>query len=312
LLFLLEQLQFQDKGLMLQHLHPVAALAYLGVLAGLALVFTHPLYLLGLLGLIILAIRAADGLAGWVICLKFSLGMSGLILLINLLVVRAGETVIWRGQQLPILGELRISLEAICFGAAMSLRLLVVLSVFYLLNLIIHPDRLLRLLSRLAGRSALVLSLVTRLFPYVFRQMNNLQEVLRVRGVDFQAGTWREQQQKYWLLFNNLLISSLENSWELAEAMQARAFGSGPRSRYWREVFRPRDVLCLMVSMLALLTAIYGQIKGSSTFQFYPQLDYLLKDKLTLLLLGIIIGALSLPVILSWGWRYWPYLNARI
>jgi energy-coupling factor transport system permease protein len=312
LLFLLEQLQFQDKGLMLQHLHPLAALAYLGVLAGLALVFTHPLYLLGLLGLIILAIQAADGLAGWGICLKLSLGMGGLILLVNLLVVRAGETVIWRGPQLPILGELRISLEAICFGAAMSLRLLVVLSVFYLLNLIIHPDRLLRLLSRLAGRSALVLSLVTRLFPYVFRQVNNLQEVLRVRGVDFQAGTWRERQQKYWLLFNNLLISSLENSWELAEAMQARAFGSGPRSRYWREVFRPRDVLCLLASMLALLTAIYGQIKGSSTFQFYPQLDYLLKDKLTLLLLGIIIGALSLPVILSWGWQRWPYLNARI
>ncbi|MBC7325587.1 MAG: energy-coupling factor transporter transmembrane protein EcfT, partial [Moorella sp. (in: Bacteria)] len=60
-----EQFFYQDKGLFLQRLHPAVALTYLGLLLVLALLFTNPLYLLGLLLVVILAIGAAQGLAAW-------------------------------------------------------------------------------------------------------------------------------------------------------------------------------------------------------------------------------------------------------
>ncbi|KYH32914.1 energy-coupling factor transporter transmembrane component T [Neomoorella mulderi] len=307
-----DQFFYQDKGLFLQSLHPVAALSYAGVLMVLALLFTNPLYLLGLLLVIILAVAAVDGLAAWETYLKISLGMMLLVIIINPLVVHAGETIIWWGPRLPVFGRLTVSLEAICYGAAMSVRLLAIISIFCLYNLIVHPDKVLSLLARFASRSALVLSLATRMFPAMIRQMENIREVQVVRGVDFHAGTLKERLPKYAALMNILLLSSLEDSLEIAEAMQARAFGSGRRSCYRRDTWRPRDSLCLGGSLLALAVAVYGQAKGCSTFSFYPELDYLIKGPMTVIVLIIIILALSVPVVLSWGWQRCPYFKAKI
>ncbi|WP_338833008.1 Energy-coupling factor transporter transmembrane protein EcfT [Moorella humiferrea] len=307
-----DQFFYQDKGLFLQSLHPVAALSYLVTLLVLALVFTHPLYLLGLLLVVVLAIGAIRGLAVWEIYLRLSLGMMLPLFIINALLAHAGETLIWLGPRLPILGRLTVSLEAICYGAVMGVRLLIIMSVFCLYNLIVHPDKVLSLLARFASRSALVLSLATRMFPAMIRQIENIQEVQKVRGVDFHAGTLRERLPRYADLINILLLSSLEDSLEIAEAMQARAFGSGRRSCYRRDTWRPRDTLCLGGSLLALATAVYGLIGGYSTFSFYPQLDYLVKGPMTIIILIIIILSLFVPVFLSWGWQRCPYFNAKI
>lgn len=307
-----DQFFYQDKGLFLQSLHPAAILAYLGVLLVLALIFTNPLYLLGLLLVVILAVVAARGLVAWEIYLRITLGMVVLVIIINSLMARAGETIIWWGPRLPVIGPLNVSLEAICYGAAMGVRLLIIMSVFCLYNLIVHPDKVLSLLARFASRSALVLSLATRMFPAMIRQIENIQEVQKVRGVNFHAGTLRERLPKYAGLINILLLSSLEDSLEIAEAMQARAFGSGRRSCYRRDIWRPRDILCLGGSLLALATAVYGLVEGYSTFGFYPQMDYLVKGPMTVIILIIIILSLSVPVLLSWGWQRCPYFNAKI
>lgn len=307
-----DQFFYQDKGLFLQSLHPAAALTYLGILFVLALVFTNPLYLLGLLLVVVLAISAARGLAVWEIYLRLSLGLLLPVIIVNALLTHAGKTIIWWGPRLPVFGRLTVSLEAICYGAAMSVRLLAIISIFCLYNLIVHPDKVLSLLARFASRSALVLSLATRLFPTMVRKMVNIQEVQMIRGVDFHTGTLKERLPRYAALMNILLLSSLEDSLEIAEAMQARAFGSGRRSCYRRDTWRPRDSLCLGGALLALATAVYGQAKGFSTFIFYPQLDYLIKGPMTIIILIIIILSLSVPVFLSWGWQRCPYFNVKI
>lgn len=307
-----EQFFYQEEGLFLQSLHPAAVLAYLGVLLVLALIFTNPLYLLGLLLVVILAISAARGLATWETYFRLSLGMMLLVILINPLVVHAGETIIWWGPHLPVFGPLTVSLEAIAYGAAMSVRLLTIISVFCLYNLIIHPDKVLSLLARFASRSALVLSLATRMFPAMMRQLANIREVQVMRGVNFNTGTLKERLPKYASLINILLLSSLEDSLEIAEAMQARAFGSGRRTFYQRDAWRPRDSLCLGGSLLALAVAVYGQLKGFSTFAFYPQLGYLITSPGTIIILIITLLALSIPIVLSWGWQHWPYFKAKI
>lgn len=306
------QLFFQDKGLFLQSLHPAAALSYLSVLLVLALIFTNPLYLLGLLLVIVLAIWAVDGLAGWETYLKISLGMMVLIMVINPLVVRAGETIIWFGPHVPVIGQLTISLEAICYSAAMSVRLLDIISLFSLYNLMVHPDKVLNMFSRFASKSTLVLALATRMFPAMIRQLENIRDVQMVRGIDFNAGTLKQRLTKYANMINILLLSSLEDSLEIAEAMQARAFGSSKRSCYRRDILRPRDVICLAASLLALFVAVYGQVKGYSTFSFYPQLGYLINGPMTLVVLAIVLGSLSVPVIMSWGWRHCLYFKVKI
>lgn len=309
---MLQQFFYQEKGLFLQSLHSAAALFYIAALLVLALIFSHPLYLIGILIVTALTIWAADGLAAWEGYLKIALGMVLLIMVINPLVVHAGQTVLWHGPHLPVLGRLTITLEAVCYGAAMGVRLLDMISIFCLYNLIVHPDRLLNMFSRFAHKSALVVSLATRLFPVMAASMNNIREVQQLRGVDFQAGTLKERAGKYAALFNILLVSSLEGSLQMAEAMQARAFGSGPRSCYRREFFRPRDGLCLAGSIFSLIVTIYGIARGFGTYTYYPQLGYLFDGSATVIVLAAVLGGLSLPAVLSWGWQRCQYLKSKI
>jgi len=309
---MLQRFFYQEKGLFLQSIHSAVALFYIVVLLALALIFSHPVYLIGIFIVVALTIWAADGLAAWEGYLKIALGMVLLIMVINPLVVRAGQTVLWHGPYLPVLGRLTITLEAICYGAAMGVRLLDMVSIFCLYNLIVHPDRLLNLFSRFAHKSALVVSLAARLFPVMAASMNSIKEVQQLRGVDFQTGTLKERAGKYSALFNILLVSSLEGSLQMAEAMQARAFGSGPRSCYRREFFRPRDALCLAGSIFSLAVSICGAVHGFGNYTYYPQLGYLFDGSATVTVLVAVLGGLSLPAVLSWGWQRCQYLKLKI
>ena len=309
---MLDKLFYQEKGLFLQSLHPLAAVTYLGTLLVLSLAFNNPLYLCGILLVVLLTIWTADGWEAWENYLKISLPMILLIILINPLMIRAGKTVLWYGPQVPILGRLTISLEAIYYGAAMSVRLLDIISLFCLYNLIVHPDKALNLFSRIAGKSTLVISLTTRLFPAMVRELENIRGVQQLRGIDFKQGTVKEKVKKYSSLISILLMSSLEDSQEIAESMQARAFGSGPRSRYSRNLLRPRDILCLSGSSLALGVSIWGVLHGFGSYTFYPQMDYLINGTGTVAVLVAVLLSLSVPAMLSWGWRYCPCIKSKI
>jgi energy-coupling factor transport system permease protein len=57
---MLDQLSYNSKGTFLQNVHTIAILTYLAALLLLPLIFTHPLYLLGVFLVSILAIFASD------------------------------------------------------------------------------------------------------------------------------------------------------------------------------------------------------------------------------------------------------------
>lgn len=303
---------YQDKGLFLQGLHPATVLVYLAVLLILGLIYANPLYLLALFLLLALLIREADGVRAWEGFLRAGVFLMLVIMTVNPLVIRAGKTIIWHGPLLPYLGRLDVSLEALYFGAVAGLRLLLMLSIFCLYNLVLNPDRLLNLFSGVAGRSVIVITLATRLLPTMAQNLQRTAAVLRLRGVDLDTGGLRERVKGYACLYNILLLSSLEDALAVAESMQARAFGSGRRSVYRRNAFRPRDALCTGGSFLALFAACWGWRHGYGRFTFYPEADYLIKDGATLGVLGVVLLYLAVPLILSVGWKRCRFLRSKI
>lgn len=307
-----DKLFYQEKGLFLQSFHPAAVLVYLSVLLVLSLLYENPLYLLALLFLLALLIKGVDGMEAWEGFLKAGVFLMLMIMIINPLVIRAGATVIWHGPAVPYLGRLDISMEALYYGAASSIRLLVIISIFCLYNLMVNPDKVLNLFSRVAGKSVLVITLSTRMFPTMVRDLKRIKEVQRFRGVDFDEGSLWERVKKYSCLYNVLLLSSLEGSMEIAESMQARAFGSGRRSVYSRTSLRPRDILCTGGSLLALFAAIWGLQYGCGQYTFYPEADFLIKDRTTLITLAVVLFYLSVPLILSEVWKNCRFLKSKI
>ncbi|NLO89370.1 MAG: energy-coupling factor transporter transmembrane protein EcfT [Clostridia bacterium] len=306
---------FNKGNSFFRSLHTGAAALYLFSMLVMALIFTHPLYLLGLSLAIVLAAALAGGLKDLESFMKPGIVMVLLIMGINLLGAGSGETVLWRSPLLPFFGRAVFTLEALCFGAAMGIRLLAVLGIFFLLNVMVHPDRLLRAMSLSASKSALVVSLALRLLPGTARRLDGIREALIIRGVVVGEGRFKERAQKYMLMLGNLLAFSLEDSFTLAEAMEARGYGGygkKGRSLYRRERIRPRDVLIGGCAVLALLLSALAVNTGAGSFSYYPRLAELVSSPETLYFFSGIMFFLLVPLFVGWGWDRWHYLKSKI
>ncbi|MGB4428386.1 MAG: energy-coupling factor transporter transmembrane component T, partial [Thermacetogeniaceae bacterium] len=266
---------------------------------------------LGVFLVSLLAVFASDSADECIPFLVIGLWLTVFVMLFNPLIAQHGNTVLLYLPELPLIGRLRITLEAICYGAAMGVRLMTIILAFAFYNAVVHPDKVTGLVSRFAWKSSLVVSLATRMIPSAARDLSSAKDVMQLRGVDFSAGTFRERLKKYTWLLEVLLLSSLEGSLATAEAMQARGFGAGRRSCYRRELVRPRDYLCFFSGLSALLLAVYAKLQGYADFLFYPEFSSFAWGS-ELIWLVVIVLCLSIPLILSWGWKHWPYLRSKI
>ena len=97
--------------------------------------------------------------------LWMGLALALLIVVVNALVVNRGETVLARLGEWPLFGQVDVTAEAIAAGAVLGLRAAVVMVAFAVYSACVDPDRVLRALRPLAGRSALTATLVSRLVP---------------------------------------------------------------------------------------------------------------------------------------------------
>src|SRR5690606_31784207 len=87
------------------------------------------------------------------------------VIVVNALVAQRGATIVVRGWELPLLGRLDVSAEALAEGGVLALRIAVVFAAFAVHTASVDPDRILRLVRPLARHSALTASLIARLVP---------------------------------------------------------------------------------------------------------------------------------------------------
>jgi energy-coupling factor transport system permease protein len=247
----------------LQAAAPGAAALYLGSLAAVAFVFSSPLVLLGaglgaaLAGLIAgarAAVRAA---------LRMGLALALVIVVVNGLVVSRGETVLARLGELPLLGRVDVTAEALAEGLALGLRAAVVMVVFAVYSACVDPDRVLRALRPLAARSALTATLVSRLVPVTAADAGRLRDAARLRGP--AAGPVGRAA-----LARRLLAGSLDRAVDVAATVELRGYGlASPRAG--RAPDRSRHdarFYCAGLAVLALTAA--GALAGAGGFRAYP------------------------------------------
>ena len=172
----------------LQSASPGAAVAYLGSLVAVAFLYSSPIVLAavgvaavtaGLLAGARRAVRAA---------LWMGLTLGILIVVVNAIVVNSGETVLARLGDWPVFGRVDVTAEAIAEGVVLALRALVVLVAFAVYSACVDPDRVLRALRPIAGRSALTATLVSRLVPVAAADAARLRDAAQLRGAGGRAG----------------------------------------------------------------------------------------------------------------------------
>lgn len=291
--------------------HPTTVLLYLSAVLFLSLFFTHPYFLVALFVAVGLVIISFDLCREWTGYLKIGLSFMIMIMLINVIFVRAGSTVLLSGPAIPGFGRIRITLEALCYGAVMGLRLLVIISAFCLFMYIVHPDGIIRLLGGRSHKTALALGLSLRLFPLMRADFLRIIEVQQCRGVNFRGQSWWKRVSKSLPVIRVLLLSSLERAFQLAEALQARGYGLGKRSCYFRKEWGLGlgDKFIYMSICLGVFFSLCFTWGGQADFSYYPRLHSLESSDL---LGAVFVGTLFIvPAFLNWGWKKWPSLRSR-
>ena len=169
--------------------------------------------------------------------LRMGLALALLIVVVNALVVSRGETVLARLGEWPLLGSVDVTLEAIGAGLVLGLRAAVVMVCFAVYSACVDPDRVLRALRPIAGRSALTATLVSRLVPVTAADAGRLRDAARLRGPGAAAVSRAP-------LARRLLAGSLDRAVDVAATLELRGYGlDAPRAAAPARALAPRRPL---------------------------------------------------------------------
>jgi energy-coupling factor transport system permease protein len=240
-----------------------AACLYCLALAGAALLLSAPVALGAVTAAIILA-----GLASGVgrelrraALLAVPLWLT--VAVINALVARDGVTVIWHFGQIPLIGQLDVTLEATVYGAILGLRAVALVLCATLYTVAVDPDEVLKLFRRISFRSALTATLATRMVPILVRDSRRLAEAQRCR-----AGTPPSRLA----LMHAATSGVLDRALDVAAALEVRGYGAARRPARVRAPWSRHDLEFAISAAGVLGLALLARIGGFAPFRAYPSL----------------------------------------
>jgi len=269
--------RYRDKGTAIHKLNPFIKLVWVAAIFVLSLLLNHPLYLLLLFLSTLPLMIAARVWREWASIMKFAFYLCLAIVIINALVSYHGTHVLWQASfRIPPLGAPMVTLEAVLFGLSMSLRLLTVISAFAILTLTVHPDDLMLAMIKLKlpYKSVLVTSLSTRFLPTLIDDVERISDVQRSRGLELDRGNLVQKIRGRMAIIIPLLSNSLDRTVQVAEAMESRAFGSGEKRAFYKEIKLGRlDIPALILGFLPVVLGIFMRWWGHGDYQYYPTLE---------------------------------------
>lgn len=238
-----------------------AGCAYCAALAVVALTSDHPL----MLGAALAAVAAAGVIAGvgrelaW--GARLGLGLALALVAVNALVSRSGLTVIARLGEVPVLGPIDVTAEAIAYGAVQGLRALVVVMCVVLYSAAVDPDEVLRLFRRISLRSALTATLATRMAPVLARDGRRMSDAQR------SLGTGRASRRA---VLRAVTAGALDRSLDVAAALEVRGYGSVRRPPPDRRPWSRHDLAFTACSLALVAAGVGARLAGVAPFDAYP------------------------------------------
>jgi len=236
-------------------------ICYCAAFLAVGVLYSNPLVLGGALAGLVLAATFAGASAELRSGARLALPVAVLLVVINALVYREGNTVIFRGGE--VLGRrLDVTLESLAGGGVAALRVLVVAGAFALYTAAVDPDAVLALLRRVSYRSALTGSLATRLIPVLQRDAERMIEASRCRP--------RPPRRRRVVLA--VLARSLDRATDVAAALEVRGYARARPGRGRRRPWSRHDTRLAATALAVVVTAVAGKVTGAGAFVAYPSL----------------------------------------
>jgi len=163
---------------------------------------------------------------------------------------------------IPVFGG-PLTIESAMYGAGAGLGIAAGAMVVLPLSLVVESHQLVDALPAPLHRAGTTLAASLNLIPGIGRSVTSVREAQTMRG-------WRPRgPRSYAEILVPVTLTALENSIQLAEAMESRGYGSGPRTRMAPARFHAADLLTLVVAVIAGAAFIAGRWLGS-VVDWYP------------------------------------------
>jgi energy-coupling factor transport system permease protein len=187
------------------------------------------------------------------------------------------------------------TLEALVFGGLQGLGLAAIVISVAVIATALEPHQLIDALPAAMHRTGIVLASALNLVPVLARSFTAVADAQRLRG-------WRPRGIRSWgEVLVPVVLTAIEDSLQLAEAMEARGFGSGPRSRYSLSVWTSADLATAGAALLALAVFVAEQSLGRlPAWHAYPSLTAPAVEP-GLAVIGLLLAVPALPL-----WRSRP------
>ena len=160
-----------------------------------------------------------------------------------------------------ILNTLFISLS---FAIAMILRIFIMISAFSIFFLTVDPNNLaLSLISmKIPYEFAFSFSLAFRFVPTIAKEAQNIMDAQQSRGYEMQEKGLINQIKNLFPLLIPLIICSIRRAFNVAEALESRAFGSIKNRTYYYSIkYSVKDWMFTIYLFLILVISIYIRIQ---------------------------------------------------
>jgi energy-coupling factor transport system permease protein len=238
--------------------HPWALAAWSCACLFAALAASSPVYrvvVLGAAAAMLVAAPARPGLGRRPLFLGIGVAWLGAVAL-NLLLSHTGATTLFvLPPALPLVGG-PVTLEAGFFGADTGLGIAACVLAVAPLAWQLEPDELLAAMPRHLERIGAALATTLALAPGLARSYRAVTEAQTMRG-------WKPRGLRSWTaVLVPVALTAMETSLQAAEAMEARAFGAGPRTRGEGLRWRAPDLVVLAVAAAAAVAFATARIAG--------------------------------------------------
>jgi len=185
--------------------------------------------------------------------------------LLNFVSAHLGATVLFAlPDQVPGLGG-PYTLEALAFGAVGGLTIAAAILAAAPFSLLLASHQVMDALPAALSRTGAAMAASLNLVPAVAASFLQVTEAQRLRG-------WRPRGPRSWSeIVVPVVLTSVEGSIQLAESMEARGFGSGPRTSVKPVRLQRNDWWLIGASAAALAIFLISQALGwAAPWYAYP------------------------------------------
>lgn len=281
--------------------HPIVSFSYFVVVIGTSMLYINPVFqiisLIGALSYAYLLDRYKT--------LKLIIFVAIMVIMIaitNMIFVNRGSTILFYLRSNPV------TLESLFYGFVSGTMLGSVIIWFACYNEIITSDKFLYIFGKFVPSIALIVSMTLRLIPKLISQIKIITNSQKTIGLCCNEGKLTIRIKSCMRILSILVTWSLEDAVQTSDSMKARGYGIRGRSNFEIFEFINRDIIMLIYILISGVFLLVGYINGYGQLIFYPTIQKLNIDILSIILYITFFIISMLPSIQEvkeiYKWRY--------